>query len=118
MVQSFEAELLKSGMSLDLSHLTKQINFLQESHNVPKSPSRYLEGDFVDVEDPPEALQTKIEPSITQKPGKPPNWASLFKAQAPSKTMKLQHYPEMQQGKEAVIELDESDIDSNSWTIV
>lgn len=64
MVQSFEAELKKSGMSIDLSQLTKQINFLQEGHNLPKSPSRYMEGDFIVVYDPP----SLHKPSLNRLP--------------------------------------------------
>lgn len=114
MVQTFEAELRKSGLSIDLSHLAKQLNLLQEGHDLPKSPSRYMEGDVIVVEDPPEPPRFMTESNNTQRTGKA-NWASLFKAQAPSKTLKLQHFPEMQQGKEAVVDLDESDIDSGSW---
>lgn len=34
------------------------------------------------------------------------NWASLFRSQGPSKTMKLEYYPELRQGKYATVELD------------
>lgn len=29
--------------------------------------------------------------------------------------MKLHHFPEMQQGKEPIIEIDDTDVDTNSW---
>lgn len=114
LVQSFEAEMKVMGMALDLSHLTTQLKSLQEEHSMPESSSRFLEGDFVEVEDRPEdSSKDGLVP--TQKQGKAPNWASLFKAQAPSKSLKLEHFPEMQNGTEAVVDLQDSDTDTTLW---
>lgn len=42
---------------------------------------------------------------------KPKTWASLLNAQTPSKSMKLEHYPEFQKGKDAHVQFDESRLD-------
>lgn len=115
LVQSFETEMKKSGLEVDFSQLTAQLKFLNEGLPTSKPIPRYIEGDIVEVEDPPESPQAKVEINPTQRQGKVPNWSSLFQAQAPSKMMELEHFPDMQTGKEAVAELDESDIDTNSW---
>lgn len=43
------------------------------------------------------------------------DWASLFRSQGPSKSMKMSFYPELRQGKSAVVKLDASHIDEDSW---
>jgi len=55
------------------------------------------------------------KPTINRDAGKNKNWAALFTAQEPSKVMKLEHYPELRRGKNAVVELDESHIDDSAW---
>lgn len=46
---------------------------------------------------------------------KPNNWASLFRSQGPSKSMKLEHFPELQQEKKAVVKLDAAHLDEITW---
>lgn len=47
---------------------------------------------------------------------KPKNWASLLRALGPSQAMKLDHHPELQQGNNAILEIDEDLVDNGKWT--
>lgn len=119
LVQSIEDEMLKSGVNVSLSQLKSHILQVREEYSKPDAATSSvevnLEGAFVEVEDKPPHQELHAKPTAVNNPSKTQNWASLFKAQAPSKTMKLEHFPNMQQGKDAVVELDDSDVDSNSW---
>lgn len=55
----------------------------------------------------------KLFPNRTQAKSK--YWTSLFQSQGPSRMMKLDHYPTLQQGKKAVVEIDDADLDTTSW---
>ncbi|KAG5540748.1 hypothetical protein RHGRI_020851 [Rhododendron griersonianum] len=44
------------------------------------------------------------------------NWTSLFRSQGPSSNMKLDFYPELKKGKNAVVELDITHLDENCWS--
>lgn len=108
----------KSGVNVNLSQLKSHILQVREVHSNPEISSSgvkpNLEGVFVDVGCNSPLHEHPVEPKITAQT-KPHNWASLFKAQAPSKSMRLQHFPELQKGKAAVIDLEDSDVDTNSW---
>ncbi|KAH7844989.1 hypothetical protein Vadar_033929 [Vaccinium darrowii] len=73
MVQSIEAEIKKSGLNVDFSQLTNQLTFLQENQISPKSQSRYLEGEFYEVKDPPEPSKPTNIPNTNQRSGKAQN---------------------------------------------
>lgn len=46
---------------------------------------------------------------------KPKNWASLLQSQSPSMDMKLEYFPDLQRGKEALVEIDLELTDVGKW---
>ncbi|KAG5523680.1 hypothetical protein RHGRI_030607 [Rhododendron griersonianum] len=46
---------------------------------------------------------------------KPKNWAALLQSQSPSLDMKLDHFPDLQRGKEALVEIDLELTDVGKW---
>jgi len=134
LVHSIEEEMHKAGVNVNFSQLKSHLLQIREDHsNSNMGSDVVVNGDIIEVEcNSPRHAQISSDPSASgskeqakvshnsvpdpnPNPGKPKNWSSLFKAQAPSKVMKLEHFPEMQRGNEAVVELDESDVDTNSW---
>jgi len=109
----------KSGVNVSLDQLKAHILQVRESYSNPNAASSSInvniEGDFVELGDKPPHQEPPVDTRTTVNSGKNQNWASLFKAQAPSKSMKLEHFPDMQKGKDAVVELEDSDVDTNSW---
>lgn len=77
---------------------SKPILTSQPALNLTMSSEPKASGRLQGTEQLPRAVHTK-------------NWSSLFKAQAPAKSMRLEHYPEFQKGKEAHIAFDESQLD-------
>lgn len=99
LVQSLEDELLKSGVSVSLSQFKSHILQVQETFSnsgiATSSSPVNLEGEFVEPINKLPSQDHSKEPKGMGNSGKTHNWASLFKAQAPSKSMKLEHYPDM-----------------------
>lgn len=129
LVRSLEAEMKSSGVLVDCSELKSQLNRLKEHHVISgyqslvsdacgnpqtlnvnfkiPSGSKIGQEEFINFE-------SKLKDGILPNPIKPhtnrhhnpirpqgnsKNWASLFAAQGPSKMMKLEYYPQLQQGK-------------------
>lgn len=69
------------------------------------SPSRQP---FIKINSQPFTQQTNIKPRVgqSQSKTKPKNWASLLQSQSPSMDMKLDYFPDLQRGKEALVEID------------
>lgn len=103
LVSNLEEEMQKSGVNVSFTKFANHLIQLQEigSESLEKPE---VEGYYVDVPSEP-----KLSQPIPN--AQPKNWSSLFKAQAPSKTMKLVHYPDIHKGKEAHVEFDESQLD-------
>ncbi|XP_058183679.1 uncharacterized protein LOC131301403 [Rhododendron vialii] len=55
---------------------------------------------------PSPAHQPNPKPITGQSKPKPKNWASLLQSQSPSLDMKLEHFLDLQKGKEALVEID------------
>lgn len=109
LVGSIEDELLKSGISVSFAKFKDSLIQIQEAG--PESEGTFdLEGEYVTVEEKknPRPPEPKLFPpqGATNR-----NWNSLFKAQAPIKSLKLAHYPEFQKGKDSHVSFDESQID-------
>ncbi|KAI8535189.1 hypothetical protein RHMOL_Rhmol10G0154500 [Rhododendron molle] len=145
LVRSLEAEMKSSGVIVDCSGLKTQLNRLKEHHELSRyqssgsdacgnpqslnvnfkipSGSEIGQREFISLKSDSEAgiFPNPIEPRTNRfhnpiRPqGNSKNWASLFAAQGPSKMMKLDHHPQLQQGKRAVVELVDSDIDEDRW---
>lgn len=119
-----------SGTKVDCSELRNQLfqlrakestsegpsagNSLKIGFHYPKSSSNHHHSQ------PPtqRGLQTEpnFKPQLTElQQSKPKEWASLFQAQGRSTIMKLSHYPELQQGDDPVVELEDSHINDRSW---
>lgn len=116
----------KSGVRVDCSELNAQLTCLKEkkdsasaSTSVTGVGDQDLKIDFNPTSVPKENQSKQIPKDATQVPqstlnqpnsrnsGKAKDLSALFNAQEASKFMKLEHYPELQQGKNEVVELDE-----------
>lgn len=126
-----------SGVRVDCTELEAQLNRLRAKDIRPDGPSTSLtNGNYLKVgfhyptastnpqiplqptDDAPHTKptpQTQDAPHKTSQQNNPKDWASLFRTQGPSKSMKLCHYPELQQGNNAVVELEESDLNDKTW---
>lgn len=137
LVQSIEAEMQRSGIRVDCSDLKTQLIRLQTQQiSADSQPSSTTTtNDLLKVSfhfpsatsDPTTHPQStdnpdpKIQNTSLQKPNntqqaKPKDWASLFQTQGPSKVMNLCHYPELQQGDEPVVKMDETDLYEGIWS--
>lgn len=115
LVNSIEREMNNAGVKVSLSKFTEHLNQLKETVS-DSSPRIDLEGEYVSVPDgKPSESKANDYPRVTRPPpqGTQRNWSSLFKAQAPSKSVRLEHYPELQKGKEAHISFDESQLEDS-----
>lgn len=122
LVQSLEDEIHKSGVNINLSQLKAHILQVREVGVASSSKGATVDGEFVETEcnSPRHALNVKpdnsTKPQATNNPqSKTKDWASLFSAQCPSKGMQLNHYPELKNGKCAVVELEDSHLDDRNW---
>ncbi|KAG5553054.1 hypothetical protein RHGRI_011046 [Rhododendron griersonianum] len=59
--------------------------------------------------------QFNSKKSTGQVKPKPKNWAALLQSQSPSLDMKLDHFPDLQRGKEALVEIDLELTDVGMW---
>lgn len=111
LVSSIEKEMQKSGVNVSFSKFKDHLIQLQDE-GTEVSTSVELDGEFVRVEDGSVPTQP-AKPKLFHPPqeAKARNWSSLFKAQAPSKSARLDHYPEFQKGKDAHVTIDESQIE-------
>lgn len=105
LVNTIEEEMLQSGVNVSFSKFKDHLIQLQEA-GLDFSSKIVIEGDYAKVAQPPEPKMVP-PPQGTQTR----NWSSLFKAQAPSKSMKLAHYTDVQKGEEAHVNFDESQLD-------
>lgn len=102
LVNTIEEEMLHSGVGVSLSKFKDHLLQLHEAGS-DMSAKPEIEGDYLKVAVPP---KPKLFPPPLGTQTR--NWNSLFKAQAPSKSMKLVHYPDVQKGKKAHVNFDES----------
>lgn len=65
---------------------------------------------------PPQSHHPYPKPYNGQNKPKPKNWASLLQSQSPSLDMKLEYFPDLQKGKEAVIEIDVELTEVGMWS--
>ncbi|KAI8535330.1 hypothetical protein RHMOL_Rhmol10G0165800 [Rhododendron molle] len=67
---------------------------------------------------PLQAQQPNPKSNTGQNKPKPKNWASLLQSQSPSLDMKLEYFPDLHRGKEALVEIDleltEKEVDQSS----
>lgn len=106
------------GSSDSISHPNP--NHSCDPHSPTDSPSSPVRTPIEDQPLTPTAMgmsgtNPNTQPQVRQNQGKPNNWAKLFTAQAPSRSLKLHHYPDLQVGKDAYIEFDESQLDDGVW---
>jgi hypothetical protein len=131
-VRSLEDEMQNSGIKIDCTELKTQLSRLMDNYGKVGTVPEGGEGEHalkIDFNTQSKQISTEEQPKqvvqeadiLAQKPvnnrdaGKNKNWAALFSAQEPSKVMKLEHYPELRRGKNAIVELDESHIDDRAW---
>lgn len=120
--------MIKAGTRVDCSELKSQLNSLRAKEISPEGASSSTTvGNSLKIgfqyPIPPNSVpskstnelhaQNKDDPKIqpidqkTTQPTKPKDWAALFHTQSRSSVMKLSHYPELQKGEDAVVELDD-----------
>lgn len=129
LVLSIEAKMQKSGIRVDCTELRTQLEGLRDGALCTPSSSS-SEGDQLKVSfqyppnpnpkiSPDKEPQNKAAPLTQQAVPNPTqqsrDWASLFHTQSPSKVMKLCHYPELEQGDDAVVEIEETDLNDKAW---
>ncbi|KAI8568134.1 hypothetical protein RHMOL_Rhmol02G0173800 [Rhododendron molle] len=64
---------------------------------------------------PPQAHQPNPKSNTGQNKPKPKNWVSLLQSQSPSLDMKIEYIPDLQKGKEALVEIDLELTEVGKW---
>ncbi|KAG5553260.1 hypothetical protein RHGRI_011203 [Rhododendron griersonianum] len=141
--QVFEETLVREAEER-AAHLSNNINSTRYSQTLINARGTpYLEGDpnmgYDEADTKPRRpshlasqvnhFTTEIHPTLpqTHKPNpnpnavriqgkpKPRNWASLLQSQSPSLEMKLDYFPDLQRGKEALVEIDLELTEVGKW---
>lgn len=114
--------------SFAVGHLSPNADEIEDPHRTSsflKSTISYgIHSPKHSQDSPPQALQQAFlregqHEDQAPKDGyqtQPKNWASLLRALGPSQAMKLEHHPELQQGNNAILEIDEDLVDNGKWT--
>ncbi|KAG5552983.1 hypothetical protein RHGRI_010968 [Rhododendron griersonianum] len=85
----------------------------RNSHEMGFEPQTQLKTNFHTK--PPQTQQPFPKPNSGKNKLKPKNWASLLQSQSPSLVMKLEYFPDLQKGKEAIVEIDVELTDAGNW---
>ncbi|KAG5513035.1 hypothetical protein RHGRI_038542 [Rhododendron griersonianum] len=94
-------------------HLISKHEAGSSSHEMGFEPQTQLKTNFHTK--PPQTQQPFPKPNSGKNKLKPKNWASLLQSQSPSLDMKLEYFPDLQKGKEAIVEIDVELTDAGNW---